>query len=108
MEIQNTVIAPSSSSTEIDYPDTKLDPKDYPRTKTAIQTWLVSYLAELLGIDLDEIDITIPFNRYGLDSATAIALTGDLGDWLGAELDPTLLYDYPTIQALVQYLVEAL
>jgi acyl carrier protein len=75
-------------------------------SKIELQDWLVSYLAELLDIELAEIDVTLTFDRYGLDSSAAIAMTGDLADWLGAELDPTLIYDYPTIEALVTNLLE--
>ncbi|MDJ0734085.1 MAG: acyl carrier protein [Nostocaceae cyanobacterium] len=71
---------------------------------TEIQEWIVSYLANLLEIDAEEIEVKIPFNSYGLDSSVIVGLTGDLEDWLGREIDPTLLYDYPTIEALVQYL----
>ncbi len=73
-----------------------------------IQAWIVSYLAELLEVDPDEVDVTIPFDRYGLDSSAAVGLSGDLEDWLGREVDPTLLYDYPTIEALVRHLAEEL
>ena len=73
-------------------------------TATEIQVWIVSYLADLLEVDSEEIEVTIPFDRYGLDSSAAVGLTGDLEDWLGCELDPTLLYDYPTVEALVQHL----
>jgi acyl carrier protein len=77
-------------------------------TAANIQAWIVSYLAELLEVDSDEIEVTIPFDRYGLDSSAAVGLTGDLEDWLGCELDPTLLYDYPTVEALVKHLVSEL
>ena len=77
-------------------------------TATEIQAWIVLYLADLLEVDSDEIEVTIPFDRYGLDSSAAVGLTGDLEDWLGCELDPTLLYDYPTVEALVQHLVSEL
>ena len=73
-----------------------------------IQTWIVNYVAELLEVNPDRIDVTIPFDRYGLDSSAAVGLAGDLEDWLERELDPTLLYDYPTIEALTQHLVESL
>ncbi|WP_225225958.1 acyl carrier protein [Komarekiella delphini-convector] len=73
-------------------------------TASEIQAWIVSYVANLLEVDSDEIDVTIPFDRYGLDSSAAVGLTGDLEDWLGREIDPTLMYDYPTVQALVQHL----
>jgi acyl carrier protein len=74
--------------------------------KENIQAWLVSYLVKALEIEPNQIDVTISFDRYGLDSAAAIGLTGDLADWLGRDLDPTLLFDYPTIEALAQHLAE--
>ncbi|MEL6440940.1 MAG: acyl carrier protein [Cyanobacteria bacterium J06621_8] len=77
-----------------------------PTTAAEIEAWLVSYLAKLLSIEPDEVDVTIPFDRYSLDSASAVGMTGDLEDWLGHELDPTLVYDYPTIEALAGHLSE--
>lgn len=79
-----------------------------PPSAAEIQAWIVAYLAELLEIDPDEVNPTIPFDRYGLDSAVAVGLTGDMEDWLGRKLDPTLLYDYPTVEALSQHLAEEL
>ena len=75
-------------------------------TATEIQTWLVEYLAEALEIDSKEIDPSLPFQDYGLDSSAAVTLTGDLGEWLNRELDPTLLVDYTTIEELATYLGE--
>lgn len=73
-------------------------------TTTEIQAWIVAYVADLLEVDSDEVDVTIPFDRYGLDSSAAVGMTGDLEDWLETDIDPTVLYDYPTIEALVQHL----
>lgn len=73
-------------------------------TSEEIQVWLVSRLAELLEIESEDVDVDITFDRYGLDSSAAVGLTGDLSDWLGIEIEPTLLYDYPTVEALVRYL----
>jgi len=69
-----------------------------------IRSWLVDYLADLLEVDQDEIDTSISFDQYGLDSSTAVGITGDLSDWLSQDLDPVLLYDHPTIDDLVQHL----
>lgn len=76
------------------------------RSATEIQDWIVAYLANLLEIEPEEVNITIPFDHYGLNSSAAVGLTGDLEDWLGKdkEIDPTLLYYYPTVEALVQHL----
>jgi acyl carrier protein len=82
---------------------TQIASKQIPTT-SEIQAWMVAYVADLLEVDPDEIDVTIPFDRYGLDSSAAVGMTGDLEDWLETEIDPTLLYDYPTIEALVQHL----
>lgn len=73
-------------------------------TATEIQEWIVAYLADLLEIKPEDVDVTIPFDRYGLDSSAAVVLTGDLENWLGTEIEPTLLYDYPTVEALVEHL----
>lgn len=69
-----------------------------------IRDWIVTYLSRLLEVSTDEIDTEIPFDSYGLDSSAAIGLTGDLEDWLGQEIDPILLYDYPTVESLVEHL----
>ncbi len=74
-----------------------------PPSPEEIQAWLVSYLANLLNVTNEEVDVKIPFERYGLDSSAAVGLTGDLEDWLGHEIEPTLLYDYPTIESLAKY-----
>jgi len=78
------------------------------QTAPEIQEWIVSYLAELLEIKSDDINVSVPFDRYGLDSAVVVGLTGDLEEWLGQKLDPTLLYDYPTIEAISQHLAQEL
>jgi acyl carrier protein len=77
-------------------------------SKLELQTWIVNYVAELLEVEPSKIDVAIAFDRYGLDSSAAVGLAGDLEDWLERELDPTLLYDYPTIESLSEHLVESL
>ncbi|MDB9526152.1 acyl carrier protein [Oscillatoria sp. CS-180] len=76
-------------------------------TANEIQEWIVDYLAELLEMDSDEVETDVPFDRFGLDSTAAIGMTGDLEDWLECRLDPTLLYDYPTIESLSGHLATA-
>lgn len=73
-------------------------------TSANIQRWLVEYLASLLDVEPTTIDPAISFDRHGIDSASAVALVSDLAEWLGAELEPTLLYDYPTVETLSAHL----
>lgn len=101
MEIQNiTMTMPKFSESN------KSHSRNQPPTAKQIQAWIVAYIAELLAIELDEVNVTIPFDHYGLDSAAAVGMTGDLENWIGQKIDPTLLYDYPTIEALSQHLAK--
>ena len=73
----------------------------------AIQRWLVSHIADLLGDDPASIDIREPFVNYGLGSTDAVILSGDLEAWLGCDLPATLLWDFPTVEALASHLAAA-
>jgi acyl carrier protein len=105
MSMQDSSVLPNPLVLE-DHAIFKSNRSVHRRTRSAmeIQTWIVDYLAQLLEVDPTDVDVTIPFDRYGLDSAAAVGMTGELADWLDHEMDPTLLYDYPTIENLVQYL----
>jgi len=70
----------------------------------SIEKWLVEHVAKSLRILPSDVDPQMPFSRYGLDSAEAVGLAGDLEKWLGKRLPPTLAYDYPTIKALAGHL----
>jgi acyl carrier protein len=71
-----------------------------------IQTWIVSYVAQLLDIPTQQVNITLGFDSYGLDSSAVVSLIGDLEYWLKIDLSPAILFDYPTIESLSQYLFE--
>lgn len=77
-----------------------------PRSVEEIKSWLTSYLAEVLEIKEEEVDPKIHFNDYGLDSELAIGLTGDLENWLGRKINPTLLYNYTNIESLGKHLAK--
>jgi PfaD family protein len=76
------------------------------REAEAIQAWLVIHLAERLELSPDNIDIREPFSSYNLDSAQVLVLAAKLEEWLEYRLSPTLLWNYPTIEALAQRLAE--
>ncbi|OWY64660.1 hypothetical protein B7486_46050 [cyanobacterium TDX16] len=71
-----------------------------------IQAWIVSYVAQLLGISTQEVSTTLAFDSYGLDSSAVVSLIGDLEHWLKIDLSPAILFDYPTIESLSQHLFE--
>jgi acyl carrier protein len=71
-----------------------------------IQAWLVSQVAQQLAIAPEEIDINIPFEDYGLNSAQAMSITTQGEQLLGFQPAPVLLWHYPTINSLSQRLAE--
>ena len=64
-------------------------------------------MAAELDLDPGEIDVTIPLERYGLDSRAAVTLAGDLEDWLGRPVPVTLVWDYPTIEEISEHVKDA-
>jgi acyl carrier protein len=75
-------------------------------SEAPIQDWLIDRIAKSLEIDPTEIDIREPLASYGLSSVASLSLTGDLEEWLELRLDPTLAWDYPTIEELAKHLAE--
>jgi acyl transferase domain-containing protein/acyl carrier protein len=65
---------------------------------------MISRVAEIAGVPAQDVDPAAPFDTYGLGSAQAISLSGELEDRLGTTLSPTLLYEYPTIDELADAL----
>jgi len=44
------------------------------------------------------------FAEMGLDSATSAYFIVELEEWLGCELDPELVFEYPTIAELARHI----
>ena len=77
-------------------------------SQSDIVDWLVLQLADQVGLDPSDIDIHKPCAEYGLDSIAGVSIAGDLEVWLDLQLSPTLLWDYPSIDRVSQYLMIAL
>jgi acyl carrier protein len=76
------------------------------RTAEDIQDWLTGQLAARIQIDVDDIDISAPFESFALESADALVLLNHLEQWLGCPVPPVLIWNYPTIELLSQRLAE--
>lgn len=61
---------------------------------------------EVLNVAGESLDPTEPFTSYGLDSIAAFTLTLDLADWLERDLPASLLWEYPTIAEMAEFLGE--
>lgn len=74
------------------------------RSLSEIETWLTDQIATKARADRRLIDPQQPFSSFGIDSVRAVSLVGEMEEWIGRELSPTLLYDYPTIDTLAKHL----
>jgi acyl carrier protein len=75
-------------------------------SKREIADWLVGWIAKELEMPSEEIETGRSLLEYSISSVTATILVGDLEDWLELRLPPTLMWDYPSIDAMTDYLVE--
>ncbi len=73
-------------------------------TEPEIGSWLAEYIGELLTRPSAEINRDATFDSFGLDSATAVGITGELEEWLGIPVDTDVAYDYPTVRLLGRHL----
>ena len=74
------------------------------RSESEVRAWLQTKVAEALKCEPDQVDPAAEFDTLGVDSLTAVNLSGDLEEWLGRTLDPTLLFDFPSVDALAKHL----
>ncbi len=74
--------------------------------KREIQDWLITHIAELLRKDPGKIDIRESFSNYGLSSIDVVSLSGDMEEFIGRRLSPTVTFDYPNILTLSNYLAD--
>jgi amino acid adenylation domain-containing protein len=73
-------------------------------TAPRIEAWLTSRLAEVVGTAAERIDPTRPLTYYGLGSADAVGLLGEVAGRLGREVDPETVFDHPTLRDLARHL----
>ncbi|MGH7097831.1 MAG: acyl carrier protein [Stellaceae bacterium] len=72
--------------------------------EAAIRAWCLDHLARTLDLPEGEIDPQAEFARLGIDSASAVHFLVALEEWLGRELAPEVIVDYPTVAALAHHL----
>ncbi len=83
---------------------TKTSTIDGPLTEESLRSWLVADLARRVKCAESEIDTAKPFDAFGLDSRTAVQVSGALEKVVERRLSPAILFDHGTIDDLAAYL----
>ncbi|TCS93647.1 SDR family NAD(P)-dependent oxidoreductase [Hazenella coriacea] len=69
------------------------------------QAWLIELFSKELKIDPTQLEIDEPFQEYGVDSIILAQLLQQINQKLLGNIDPSTLYEYPTIQSFAVWLV---
>jgi NADPH:quinone reductase-like Zn-dependent oxidoreductase/acyl carrier protein len=71
-----------------------------------VTTFLRQQAARVLAIDEDHLpDPRRKLNELGFDSLTGVEFVNGVGRAIGQEINPALLFDYPTLESLASYIV---
>ncbi|HXO82548.1 MAG TPA: acyl carrier protein [Mycobacterium sp.] len=79
-----------------------------PLTQQSLRSWLVSDLARRVKCPEADVDTAKPFDAYGLDSRTAVQVSGALEKVVERRLSPAILFDHGSIDELTAYLTREL
>jgi acyl carrier protein len=73
-------------------------------SKEEIAEWCQAYVANLLEVPVESIDLNADFDRLGVDSALAVSLLIEVEERYGVELAPEALFETPNLNAVAAYL----
>ncbi|MDQ7878333.1 acyl carrier protein [Microbacterium sp. QXD-8] len=71
-------------------------------TATEIEQWLAGRVVAYGKMQADDFTVDTPLAELGLDSVYALTLCGDIEDEFELEVDPTIVWDHPTIRELAE------
>lgn len=75
-------------------------------TSEQMSAWLRERIARDIDQDPDSVDPAASFDRLGIDSLALLGVIGDLAGELDIEIETSVLFDHPSIQALSDHLSE--
>jgi len=69
--------------------------------------WLTTQLASYLEVPATTINPMVPLAEMGVDSVHAISLVGDVELHFDIDADPTMIFDYPTLAGIAEFISTA-
>jgi len=73
-----------------------------------IETWISERIAEYGSINPASFDTSTRLADLGFSSVYALTLCGDIEDQFDIEVEPTIVWDHPTIHELAEAVLERL
>lgn len=87
-------------------------PRREPRTaapgspREHVRATVERILSETLKLTADDLAAEKPFADYGLDSLTGVSLVHRLNESLSTDLDPSVLFENPSVRRLTSFIVD--
>ncbi|MGA8544333.1 MAG: acyl carrier protein [Mycobacterium sp.] len=69
-----------------------------------ILRWLTAQLASYLEVPAITISPMVPLAEMGVDSVHAVSLVGDVEAHFDIDVDPTMIFDYPTLARIAEFI----
>lgn len=117
---QYAVVLPAVPDTNVWKPDKLMQPSlpvealSHPETKEQTSTrnlfpetvdWLVTLFSDELKIAAEDFETDEPFQEYGIDSIILAQLVQQMNQQLNGDIDPSILFEYPTIESFAHWLI---
>ncbi|MET9890342.1 SDR family NAD(P)-dependent oxidoreductase [Streptomyces sp. NPDC006465] len=77
-------------------------PETSPTTSEGVRFWLTSAVADAAGLAPAAVAPDRPIAEFGLGSRQLVALAAGLSEWTGRPLEPSLVFDHPTIAGIAE------
>jgi acyl carrier protein len=71
-------------------------------TNEELTNWFKEKIAEESGTAIENIKTDQTFDNFNLDSLSTVTLAYDLEKEIGIDIDPTIFYEFDTIDKLVE------
>ncbi len=75
-------------------------------TKEDLLELIKSKMSDVVGLDTEDIDEDEKFLKMGISSIQAIKIVNALQEQFKAEINPAIMFEYETLNELVDYLIE--
>mmetsp|Transcript_29209 Transcript_29209/g.63383 ORF Transcript_29209/g.63383 Transcript_29209/m.63383 type:complete len:830 (+) Transcript_29209:200-2689(+) len=72
---------------------------------TYVRTQLMAFVKDVMATD-DELELDTPFMEAGMDSLSSVSLMSMVAKEFQMALSPSLVFDFPTVRALEEHLVQ--
>jgi acyl carrier protein len=69
-----------------------------------ILRWLTARLAASLDVSPTTLEPMVPLAEMGVDSVHAVSLVGEIEAHFDIDADPTMIFDYPTLSHIAEYI----